>query len=60
MLRCSLKFNPQSVIDYQQLALWVKMSNIIDLNNKERGRNHTLLRDSKEAITNIEENEHLS
>ena len=28
MLRCSLKFNPQSVIRYQQCALWVKMSNI--------------------------------
>ena len=28
MLRCSLKFNPQSVIRYQQFALWVKMSNI--------------------------------
>ena len=27
MLRCSLKFNPQSVIRYQQFALWVKMSN---------------------------------
>ena len=26
MLRCSLKFNPQSVIRYQQFALWVKMS----------------------------------
>ena len=24
MLRCSLKFNPQSVIRYQQFALWVK------------------------------------
>ena len=29
MLRCSLKFNPQSVIRYQQFALWVKMSNRI-------------------------------
>ena len=27
MLRCSLKFNPQSVIRYQQFALWVKRSN---------------------------------
>ena len=27
MLRCSLKFNPQSVIRYQQFALWVNMSN---------------------------------
>ena len=27
MLRCSLKLNPQSVIRYQQFALWVKMSN---------------------------------
>ena len=27
MMRCSLKFNPQSVIRYQQFALWVKMSN---------------------------------
>ena len=27
MLRCSLKFNPQSVIRCQQFALWVKMSN---------------------------------
>ena len=26
MSRCSLKFNPQSVIRYQQFALWVKMS----------------------------------
>ena len=26
MLRCSLNFNPQSVIRYQQFALWVKMS----------------------------------
>ena len=29
MLRCSLKFNPQSVIRYQQFALWVKMSIMI-------------------------------
>ena len=41
MLRCSLKFNPQSVIRYQQFALWVKMSNIssgsrkADLGNKK-------------------------
>ena len=28
MLRCSLKFNPQSVARYQQSALWVKMSMI--------------------------------
>ena len=28
MLRCSLNLNPQSVIRYQQFALWVKMSNI--------------------------------
>ena len=26
MLRCSLNFNPQSVIRCQQFALWVKMS----------------------------------
>ena len=30
MLRCSLKFNPQSVILYQQYALWVKMSNTVN------------------------------
>ena len=33
MLRCSLKFNPQSIIRYQQFALWVKMST-----SKLRGR----------------------
>ena len=27
ILRCSLKLNPQSVIRYQQFALWIKMSN---------------------------------
>ena len=27
ILRCSLNFNPQSVIRYQQFALYVKMSN---------------------------------
>ena len=31
MLRCSLKFNPQSVIRCQQFALWVKMSNCAPL-----------------------------
>ena len=31
MLRCSLNSNPQSVIRYQQFALWVKMSNRVSL-----------------------------
>ena len=33
MLRCSLNFNPQSVIRYQQFALWVKMSSIMKGDN---------------------------